>query len=603
MKRILLVIVVVLVAGVGAFFGYWQLTKFDRTMDTARSGGYLDSETRQYLAQHTDKPEVLAFFRQELKRYSAEECRRTFDLSGFKGEFDAFDAVFSKQGPGLGEGFIPEAVKFLSVCGDVRVKQWIPNFDNNPAVTEAILTQLEQDNINRHGAKVVFPVLLQRGPVVTDRVVEILTYEGLLASGSALKPLLQVGFPRNGAKLSDRAAAVAPDNDPRLHRAYAKSVIKMSAKMNKYSQPTLEAVSKVLSAHPPAPSEGYLRGLGWIVERYTDPAHNGKPAIAMAQALGPAGTAMMRRIMQMPAKRTDRARWESRVGVGKLLNTMGSGDATSFDVVLNNVVNRFSAKKRSFFYDQRHPVSRPPPDVANAVAGIVPMGTAAVPTLRTNLNRDHWVVNEVVVRAWAAIDAGGLADDLAKRLATKWWDHAAVQVALELLRKSPKNDARLAGFFFRLLFTTDKELARKANLALGDRVATEPMVDGIFAYLDQRSRYSAQLVSDVHHLLSTKPGGTAAFVRNLEQALQKADGRPQRVFWLHKYLAMSYLQNHGTKDALPILLKFQADPGGFKNITTSYDRRSGRTLNKQATVVPFRKLAVEAITAIRKRSR
>jgi hypothetical protein len=241
--------------------------------------------------------------------------------------------------------------------------------------------------------------------------------------------------------------------------------------------------------------------------------------------------------------------------------------------------------------------------VADAVAGIVPMGNAAVPALRAGLARNHWLVNEVAIRAWAAIDAGGLAQDLAVRLAAGWWDHTAVQVAVELLRKSPENDPRLAGFFFRVLSKGGDELSLTANQTLSQRVAAAPLVDGIFTYLDRRGRYKARFVSDVSALLSRKRGCAPAMVKNLEQELEKAGGRPERVFWLHKYLAISYLQSWGGKDALPVLEKFLADPGGFKNITETWDRRTGRTLNTAAKVVKFSVLARNAVAAIRKRSR
>lgn len=153
-------------------------------------------------------------------------------------------------------------------------------------------------------------------------------------------------------------------------------------------------------------------------------------------------------------------------------------------------------------------------------------------------------------------------------------------------------DKAVDDVYLQSLSAVDPALAKLVIEKVKTRGKLEPVVDGLFQFMARKDKFGVVEIDNYVGLLTSYGGSvTAPVVKNLERELAKAK-RPERVYWAHKLVSLSALEQVGTRDALPILGKYAADTGGYRSLKTSADTGaevSGRDIAFADTVAKTRR--------------
>lgn len=162
---------------------------------------------------------------------------------------------------------------------------------------------------------------------------------------------------------------------------------------------------------------------------------------------------------------------------------------------------------------------------------------------------------------------------------------AKAYLMFEMLRamEPVKGDQAVDFCIVRGLSTFNREIAEWSALRIKERFTPDGLIDTLFSYIAQRTEFAVAEV-DVYERLMRELGapGAARVATNLDRLLREAGGDPDEVFWLYKKMGFDLLRELGLPDAVPVLRRYEADPGSYVLTTTTTDR-AGRRTREQTT--------------------
>jgi hypothetical protein len=172
--------------------------------------------------------------------------------------------------------------------------------------------------------------------------------------------------------------------------------------------------------------------------------------------------------------------------------------------------------------------------------------------------------------------------------------HALIQ--LEVHGAAAKNPMP----FMLALSVPDAAFSTHASAALRRTLSSDQFADALFRFLAQRKRFAVWEVDLYEDALTSFKGVGPAITRNLGRLLEEAGGKPQKVSWIHKVIALNSLRDVGDATAVATLRDFARDPGTYSYVVTTVDSE-GRKRGARNTTKRFSELAQAALDEIAKR--
>jgi HEAT repeat protein len=235
-----------------------------------------------------------------------------------------------------------------------------------------------------------------------------------------------------------------------------------------------------------------------------------------------------------------------------------------------------------------------------AVTGrsLAAMGERVVPKLKKRLDGKQVYASSACAHALAKLDPAGLAKELLRQHKTSKGKVLVFEVALRELVEAPAS-AEIDRLY-------EVQLPSMPDLAvegLSKRLDTDRFVDSLFTHMARRAKYDPEEVMLYSMALYRKGKTAGAVARRLERELKAARGRPGKVFWLLKLLAIEELGGKGGPEATKTLKKFLRDKSAYMNVRTRYDARSGAELDSSGSTKTFAELARKALEQIEARQK
>jgi hypothetical protein len=160
-----------------------------------------------------------------------------------------------------------------------------------------------------------------------------------------------------------------------------------------------------------------------------------------------------------------------------------------------------------------------------------------------------------------------------------------------------RGDDRIDLCFMRALASRNEAVAKFCARELAARLSRDDFIDKLFQYLAKKETFAVREI-EVYEKAIEGHGvpASAGIVRNLERLLERAEGKPEGVYWAAKVIALHCLANVGDAAAYGVLQKYVADSKSFRETTS---RGSGP---EEETLIPYADLCRKAakMIAVRK---
>jgi hypothetical protein len=243
------------------------------------------------------------------------------------------------------------------------------------------------------------------------------------------------------------------------------------------------------------------------------------------------------------------------------------------------------------------------PDKQTEVAAeLVGLGSSIVPMLRRRIGhkwgtRHDQKIDAVVAQALAKLAPDELAAEVESRVQLPGAVSESTRAIFDgLCAHAPPSAAADRALMFAMS-NRDGRLATLATSTLRKRLNGDRFADALFSFIARKSRFSVSEIDVYSDALISYRGISAAVVRNMAQRLKKA-GRPEAMFWAHKYVGLHCLQARGNREALPLLEALIKDTSRYENVTNTIDSHTGQVTNTESQARSFAKLAEGARSAI-----
>ncbi|MBW1811761.1 MAG: hypothetical protein JRJ87_26465 [Deltaproteobacteria bacterium] len=567
MKKILIIAVILAVLG-GGFFVYLQITKMDRYLEEAISTGYISLDEADYLADYMDDPRVREVFR-----------KRLISIHGNIGSEKhpkhrpIFDRAFSSHKLKVDDEVGKALMRVMFIHDYMGAKNWVEDYETNPKMTIALTNQLKYASSDYLGM-LIGELEARKVKVTNDLVKYVVAASMSHGESKEGQAYLKKGFPKNGDVLTLSGDSVDPNNDPRISEGYAYLFARKSfPKMEEWLFDRLHAR---LLKHPPEITEEYLNGLVRAMQAQPVPR-----VVGLARALGPLGAQRLRKFASSLERSEDKA------AAAKLLAALGSGSLEDVDPILNDLKDQLM--RHDHDADDRKKL------VAQAGASLAAFGPKIIPRLIKEMNGDNGHVGAAAATALAELDPVLLAKELVRQIEAKnkKWGYG---VAIEKLVEAPASPE--IDRFYELMVPTVPEDAVKA---LAERLDGPRFVSALFVNMPRKQKYDPQEILIYSSALNQKKGAAPQVARQLEHELKIAGGKPDRVFWLVKLLALEKLGQNGGPETKALVQKFVGDKGYYVDVRTTIDSRSGSEIDSQSDTHTFATLAYKALKKIEAR--
>jgi hypothetical protein len=153
----------------------------------------------------------------------------------------------------------------------------------------------------------------------------------------------------------------------------------------------------------------------------------------------------------------------------------------------------------------------------------------------------------------------------------------------------------------RALSSPDSAASGASAKWLKENLDAQKAIDSLFAYMAAKNQYSVReinvYVDVITHFRDT---ASPIVVKNLE-ALLAAAKSPKKVFWAHKVVAMTALQQVGKKDAAPTVKKFTNDSDSYESMPIANDPNNPIEGLADRKTITFKSLAEKTLAEVEKR--
>ena len=465
-------------------------------------------------------------------------------------------------------------------------RKWIKDYETSPKVTKAIAKRIETitfrksqkpppADLNRLTSE-----LEGRKTPLDSELLTLLVNVAIGVPLSAAGAYLEKGFPADGAPLGTDER-IPPAGDPRIRAAIMEGLKYLDRPYRAPDKETVRALEVAVRVHIRRSSSedadrfiSAMLPLGQANERFLDML---PILVATAEDAGErvhriAGTLNAGTVKSYALRAAQR---------------LGHGNVDPGTLVLQDYLALLGRARNG---SDRIQAGR------KAEKQLIALEEKAEPALKLLLNNKSADARSVAVRAWSMVDPGDLAAELNRKMGSPSrvnWDMANEALPLISEARGPEVDE----FLLRCLSLGGGPGTKSAQI-LRKRLDADQFTAGLFGLLIRKKTFGGSEVNTYLETLSSYAGSGAAVVKHLTRHVEASGGRPEKVFWMVKYLSLRILATRGDSSAKPILEKLKADSSQFTWTSMKTDPQTGAIISEEKKVINFSDEASAALEAI-----